>query len=324
MSQGQLPGIVDWKYFDPTFGAGCERGYVYVQDGKIVGFLGLIPFRTNHMSTARAAWSCDWFRDETTPGATAIMLIKETLRSYDFIYSLGGGEKTQAILPRLARTTVRDAGLVLHKPLRLGGIAKYAARQLGLPPSKHLSLLNVIPTTSIMLSRGNSRAKIQTALNGDLAQLLDANEQQESFSDYDLNYIQWQMDHCPMIVSFSCIVPAYERLRAAVLFWRHVESSEIWRLALFPQRGSLDELEVALDHAIHYIYKQGGAVISVLLSRLQTDTIQLLRAKGFIAAKRRLPLYLISRDPKPQEGELGALSFLDTDLAYRFSMVTGD
>ena len=49
-----------------------------------------------------------------------------------------------------------------------------------------------------------------------------------------------------------------------------------------------------------------------------------MKAKGFFAAKKRLPFYLLSRDPKPQAGELRALSYLDTDLAYRFSIVTGD
>ena len=219
---------------------------------------------------------------------------------------------------------MKDAGLVLHKPLRLGGIAQYAVRQLGVTPSKHLSLLNVIPTTRITAPRKTSQARIKTTLSDNWAFLLNSNDPEESFSDYDLDYIQWQIGRCPMTVSFTCTVPAHEPPRAAILFWRHVASKEFWRLALFPQRGALDELAVALDHAIHYIYQQGGAIVSVLLSRLQSDIVQMLRAKGFIAAKRRLPLYLISRDPKPQEGELGALSFLDTDLAYRFSMVTGD
>ncbi|MBV8514077.1 MAG: hypothetical protein JO260_02135, partial [Acidobacteria bacterium] len=35
--------IVRWKYFNSEFNRGRERGYAWVKDGKIGGFLGLIP-----------------------------------------------------------------------------------------------------------------------------------------------------------------------------------------------------------------------------------------------------------------------------------------
>jgi hypothetical protein len=67
---GNSPGIVQWKYFDSRFNGGRERGYSWVRDGRIGGFVGLIPFQVVVGSrVAEAGWTCDWcVQDQTGCG----------------------------------------------------------------------------------------------------------------------------------------------------------------------------------------------------------------------------------------------------------------
>ena len=78
--QGHQPAIIDWKYFDAEFNRHGERGFAGVQDGRLVAFLGLIPFTVQQGGRpVNAAWSCDWYKDPDISGPLGLMLIRQSV-----------------------------------------------------------------------------------------------------------------------------------------------------------------------------------------------------------------------------------------------------
>ena len=121
--------IVRWKYFDSRFNRGRERGYAWVKDGKIGGFLGLIPFQVViNGRIADAAWTCDWSVQDQSARGVGILLMRQAQNKYEFLTQLGGNEATQRIMSRLSSMTVNDAGIVFHLPLRMGSVLRVARR----------------------------------------------------------------------------------------------------------------------------------------------------------------------------------------------------
>jgi len=67
------------------------------------------------------------------------------------------------------------------------------------------------------------------------------------------------------------------------------------------------------------VYEAGGLAISTLVSHLETDLIDHLQSAGYWRQPRPLPLYLVGQRKKPLPfGDMTGLSYLCTDLAYRF------
>jgi hypothetical protein len=253
------------------------------------------------------------------------MVIKESLRSYDVIYSLGGSEKTKAILPKLARSTFLKAAIKLDKPLRLSIFPKLAAKKAGLNFLDRLSGL-----VDVRLARSKAgdyqKSVISTGVSEQIKLVLSQTDTGEPFgSRYDSEYVTWQIGRCPEIVPFTCIVAGDAGSYAAILFWRHSESIDFCRLAIIgSSRVTITEVGTALDYVLDYITGLGGGLVSILVSHMQTELLRLLRTKGFIASRLTLPLFILARGQADNCGELAELSYLDTDLGYRFSLVTGD
>jgi hypothetical protein len=57
--------------------------------------------------------------------------------------------------------------------------------------------------------------------------------------------------------------------------------------------------------------------VSALVAEVDTHTRQLLAQAGFQRTELAFPLYVLAAAPTPVTG-LGRLSYLDSDLAYRF------
>ena len=144
------PEIADWKYFDSNFNRDRERGVVWVREGRVAGFLGLIPFCVERggACAAQCAWSCDWSVDPLEAGGMGLMLAKRACNLYDGIFNIGGNENTRRIFPRLADRTVPDAAVNLVLPLRLGstfpllppGLLKRALSRQKAPAANSCSL----------------------------------------------------------------------------------------------------------------------------------------------------------------------------------------
>jgi hypothetical protein len=318
--EGNSAEAVRWKYFDSRYNRNRERGYAWVKDGKIGGFLGLIPFHVaTRDRTIEAAWTCDWSVQDPTARGAGILLIRQAQDKYEYLTQLGGNQATHRIIERLSSKTVNDAGIVFHLPLRLGAVLRVARRRMPKLPVDGLNFLNQIP---LQFPRGsNSPASVvfEPGVSKILGSFLEPAQRGDIYSRYDLDYVQWQIADCPFLFSETCYIADGSVPRAAALIWRPKTSPDFWRLALWLRQGAEKEREILLSTVIRRVYDRKGFVFSCVVSRLDTTLIELLRSKNFIAAPRRRPLHIISSkktgEPIP---ELWPLSFLDTDYAYRF------
>jgi hypothetical protein len=127
---------------------------------------------------------------------------------------------------------------------------------------------------------------------------------------------------CPVLVSGVCTVPGDSTPRAAVFYWRLANSTAFWRVAVIGEPQAHEEAALALTRVIQHAQSEQGWMISVVASRLQKDLLELLNRKRFVAARKRRPLYILNSDSKVIPAELKQLSYLDTDYAYRFPMVS--
>jgi len=318
--EGNSAEIVNWKYFDSQFNRNRERGYAWVKDGKIGGFIGLIPFQVViDGRVADAAWTCDWSVQDQSGKGTGILLIRQAQANYEFLTQLGGNEATQRIISRLAAITVNDAGIMFYLPLRLGAILRLARRKL-LPkfPLDEIELVNRVPLHLPRRAKSND-VKIEPGVSKVLDSLLDPQPRGEMYSRYDLPYLKWQVADCPFLECETCYIADGSTVAAASLIWRLKSTPDFWRMALWSREGAEKQAEMVLSRTIQHVYEGNGYLLSMVVSRLETSTIQLLRSKQFLTSPRRRPLHIIdSRKTGKPVPELWPLSFLDTDYAYRF------
>ncbi len=318
--EGNSAEAVRWKYFDSRFNRNRERGYAWVKDGKIGGFLGLIPFQIASSSQAiEAAWTCDWSVQDPAARGIGILLIRQAQDKYQYLTQLGGNQATQRIISRLSSKTVNDAGMVFHLPLRVGAILRVAHRRLPNLPVDALNVVNRLPLRLPRRPPSFGSFIFEQGVSKVLNSFLEPAQHGEIYSRYDFEYVRWQIADCPFLTSETCYMANDSTPRAAALIWREKASPDFWRMALWSQVGGEKETATLLSGVIRRIYDYRGFVISVVVSRLETALIDLLRSKKFIAARRRRPLHIIDSkktgEPVP---ELWPLSFLDTDYAYRF------
>ncbi len=329
IKQGHQPATVDWKYFDTVFNRGRERGFAGLQDGRLVSFLGLIPFTARQDGKpAEAAWSCDWYKDPDISGPLGIMLMRQGAQAYPLTYSLGGSEMTRAIMGRLARLTVPEAGIELYRPLRVGGALQMLQKATGRPPFSSLSFLNHFPLPAAFALR-NRRPEILRTLPADLERLLEPGPAAAGdVPRYDLPYLQWLLERCPTLTGGVCVSRSDEELTAAVLFWRPLHDPRWWRICPLPDRRSpeirLADLAAALHRTLAYIRKEGGWLVSLLVSHLDKASLHLARRYGFVKSKTRRPFYVLTRDGGTVPAEPQVFSYLDTDYAYRFPDFAGE
>lgn len=309
--------IIDWKYFDPSFNRRGERGVVLARGNEVAGFLGLIPFRLERGHVrAECAWSCDW---SVAPGqgGMGLLLAKRARELYDGIFNLGGNENTRRLFPRLADSTVSDAGLSFVLPLRLGSIF---AR---LPRGKIQDLLNrqqFLQQIPLRWVPAPSEAKI--AIDAGLSPRLISLAQAEPHGDwrplYDSEFLKWQFGRCPAIACWSFWMVSESPLRTAALIWRSRSSTKFWRFALWGETQDADKLKKIIGAVVSFVYKEGCVALFAIASHKESDLATLLRRHGFLCYGK-LPFDVMrGRCAQLPTDEFSTLSFLDTDLAYRF------
>jgi hypothetical protein len=76
------------------------------KDGRILAHVGLWPVTTR--TGERGIHMIDWAADPQSPGV-GLSLLQRLTKTYDFVYSIGGSEMTQSILPKFGFRTVADA-----------------------------------------------------------------------------------------------------------------------------------------------------------------------------------------------------------------------
>jgi hypothetical protein len=318
--EGNSSEIVRWKYFDARFNRNLERGYAWVKDGKVGGFLGLIPFQVAlNGRVADAAWTCDWSVQDQSGRGTGILLMRQAQERYEFLTQLGGNEATQRIISRLAAKTVSDAGLMLYVPLRLGAVLRVARRRLRDLPVDAVALLNQVPIRLPPSPAGSPAVLVEPGVSEVLSSVLEPDRHGELYSRYDFNYVRWQIADCPTLASETCYIQGSSAPRAAALLWRHRTAPGFWSMSFWSREGAEREAEALLSYVIRRVYEHKGFLLSLVVSHLETPWIDLLQSKGFRAAPTLRPLHIIaSRKTSEPVPELWPLSFLDTDFAYRF------
>jgi hypothetical protein len=317
---GESRAVVEWKYFDQRFNNGRERGYVWISDGRIRGFIGLTPFQISHdHQHLSVAWSCDWSVERRAqPGLTGVLLVRESLRPYDFILSSGGNEKTRRIFSRIALSTSLGAGVTLHAPMRVGCFLQLLEGTLGSQVLNKLQRLSNVPLRKIEREVPKWEVITEPGVSPVLLPLLERRNAVEGSPLYDFEYLQWQIGRCPTLASWTMYINGVRGLRAALLLWCSAASRDYWRMAVLDTQSNRDELESLVTAALFYVYSQGGMALSVGASRHEMHFIRFMRTHGFIVSPRRRPLYILSGNrtrytiPEPRQ-----LSFLDTDWAYR-------
>jgi len=313
------PEIIEWKYFDARFNRRRERGVVWARENKVAGFLGLIPFCAEKDGVrTECAWSCDWSVDSSQAGGMGLMLVKRARDFYDGIFNVGGNENTRRLFPRLADRTVVDAGVSLVLPLRLGSIFGI------LPPGvwkRALSKPQFLQQIPLRWVRQGSRARIsiEPGIPARAMSAFDEAAPGDWHPLYDSEYVEWQLGRCPAMQCWTCSISSESPVRTAALLWRSRSSSAYWRLALCGARSDLEKIQMVVGAIVSFVYAQRGVALFAVASHLENDLADLLVRQGFLRRRARLPFYAMRgrRSELPMD-EFGVLSYLDSDLAYRF------
>jgi len=128
------PSLLRWKYWEPR-GDWCEpRSFVMETAGRVVAHVGLWPaaLDSGNGRKERGVHMIDWAADPQVPGA-GVSLLARLKNRYDFVYSIGGSEMTQTILPKFGFRTLTTA-LTFARPLRpWRQILRHQSRDARLP-----------------------------------------------------------------------------------------------------------------------------------------------------------------------------------------------
>ena len=109
--------LLRWKYWEPRPDCPDPRSLVMDKDGRIVAHVGLWPVTVQTAAGSnRGVHMIDWASDPQTPGA-GVSLLQRLKKCHDFIYSIGGSDMTQTILPKFGFRSVGTA-LTFARPLR--------------------------------------------------------------------------------------------------------------------------------------------------------------------------------------------------------------
>lgn len=91
--------LMTWKYWTPREDWPEPRSYVLEREGAIVAHVGVWPVTLQlGNSVARGIQMIDWASNRASAGA-GLTLVQRLAGTVDFMYSIGGSEATQKVLP---------------------------------------------------------------------------------------------------------------------------------------------------------------------------------------------------------------------------------
>ncbi len=321
-SQGMSSELIEWKFFEPRFNRDRERGFVWVHGDRVRGFIGFVPFViAKGDDTWDALWLCEWSREPCSDAPRGIgkRLITEAAQAFDHLLGFGGTKVAQVLHPRIATTTIEGAGVTYHLPLRLGAVLRKLARRARWLGHRHWPLLSRVPICRMPRTSTGPPVRVESGVSEVIEPLIASHRSDGWHARYDLDYLQWQVERCPTVVSGTCYVAGDSAPPAAVVFWRERESSQFWRITMWARPGATRELEAVLVKTIKLIYDGGGLAVSILVSHRDEDAVAVLEQRGFMATRHHLPLYIYAaRSTSQPIDDVRHLGYMDGDLAYRF------
>lgn len=320
--RGMAGDVVEWKYYDETFNRGRERGYVWLHDGQINGFIGLIPWSVRrHDEQLDMVWGCDWsVADPNTSKGMGMVLATHAMALHRPWISLGGSAKARTIMPHLANRVVDDAGLVFWQPLRLGAALKKLGERNRLARWLDSTFLRSVPIRWVPRpSIRRPTIVTEVGLAPAVAELIEREHHSEWHPHHRFDDLQWSMARCPSIAVRTSYITGLSGIEAAAMFWRSSAATDFWKVALWTEPTRRTLIPDLLTEVSWQVFSEGGVAISTLVSHLQTDWIEHLQAAGYWRQPRPLPLYLLGQRKRPLPFEdMSGLSYVCTDLAYRF------
>jgi len=316
LRQYGLPAeIIHWKYFDPHFRHNGERGWVWLKEDRVRGLIGLLPFSLlSDAGRVSCAWTCDWFVADAAknPGIGALLL-KEAIEREGLLTTLGGNDATARMVPRMAAHTVEAAAIGMTLPLRLGGLRLFRALSSRIPGIGSLSRVPL----RLGRTRTTGSVKVEAGIASPLAGALEGAATGAAWRPvYDVEYVRWQLERCPVLESFTAYVDDRSAPAAAV-GWRP-KGGVHWRLAFWANDAGAERCGAVIDAAVSRMYALGAASISVIAGGRDAGRLRHLQAAGFRANALSLPLYVLARDRNTPIAGISGLGYTDTDLGYRF------
>ncbi len=327
LALGNDPEITDWKYFDHEFNRGRSRAHCYLRNDEIQGMAGLIPFT---LGRGEERWPAHWMLDWSSidpigkPGI-GVRVAKSIDKAIEHGVILGGNNTSIPLLERLFAGRLDDATSEYRLLLRLDPLLKSAQSRVA--PLKFLSRtpLKLLPLPRFRERRQRAwrNAAIEIGVGETLQPLLDTCPGEGYYALYGLPFLQWQIGRCPVLSSATVTLSDRRGLRAGSLLWRHQDSVLSWRAAIWARPGSRGEYQHALESvllaATEHVYREGGALLSLVVSRGDTALKAALTHLGFRATRGHRALYASHNDNSSQSiVELNSLNFLAADLSYRF------
>jgi hypothetical protein len=319
VGQGHAPEIVAWKYFDDAFNQGRNRGWAWLKEGRLAGFIGHLPFEiacglSPNAQRLPANWLCDWsIADYESNRGAGVRLFKRALQE-GVHFVLGGNANSLGPMEKMASRTRHDADIELRLFLRTGAILERVAQKL--PAAKILarSPLARAPLPYKGSSRAHSALQVTPGIADSLAPLLESATSDSWRAVYDCKYLQWFLGRCPILNCWTI-----SSANAAAVLWHPKKSPRVWRAALWTQNASAADLQATIDTSVAYARGNGGSEISFLNSAQDAAPCDALRARGFAPTPTRRPLFVFDGPQPPvQIEELRGLNFIAADLAYRF------
>ena len=311
--------IIEWKYFDRRFRPAGERGFVWVKDGRVRGVIGLIPYVLGDKTERHnCAWTCDWFVavSDRNPGIGALLL-KHAIEGQGLLTTLGGNEATSRMVPRMAAHTVPTAGFEWTLPLRLGGTRNFQ-RLANRMPGWALNWLKDTPVARApRIGQSSPQTRVEPGVcAAALGPILSASSMERWVPRYDVEYVDWQIGRCPAVES-ATVWDADTAAATGAVIWRAVHGFR-WRIVLWTLAGSAAHAGAVLAEAVRQVRARGGHALSVLIAARDDAGQELFQTAGFRRSKLGVPLYVLGSRRGPGPEGLTRLSYLDSDLAYRF------
>lgn len=111
------PALLRWKYWESRYDYSEPRSFVVERDGKIVAHAGLWPVTySGECNAGRGVSMIDWASSPDAPGA-GVAILQRLMRTFDFVYSIGGTEMTKVLMPKVGFQTPAEAD-TWARPLR--------------------------------------------------------------------------------------------------------------------------------------------------------------------------------------------------------------
>lgn len=316
--QGTPANHTLWKYYDEQFNAGRPRGFAAVQDDRVVGLLGLIPFKAALKGEVfDTAWTCDWFVDaERASGATGIALLKAATGSFDTLYHTGGGEVTKQLFGRLASVSENDAVREYRILLRLGYLLNRARQRNAWLAKLPIDGLKNLPLRRLVRADATLSATFRPGVSdGLLRPSPESNFDTDFHPVYDAEHLRWFARN-PDLESYSCTT----NHGASALLWHpHQDhprqTATQWRLAIFQGEASSPELEALVLDATGFARDKGADSVKILVSRHDRELSEAIESAQYTSFKD-VPFFAFyqNADAMPSESMSGH-SFLDADNA---------